>query len=148
MATDAEILITKAAQSAALAGKSNVGHKHVIADVDGMEPWTFYSSPTNFDSLIVPDGGWASGASALGVRAGVTVSLSLLAIGNTSGVSGANRVMTLPSGWRPLVDYYGRTWAGKAARVLTNGRVELYSPTPSADYFSATFVCSPISIPS
>lgn len=128
MATDAEILVTKAALDARLGG---------IPDLTAL---TYRSQNVDLSHLLVPDEGWVPGVSIRVNRNGVMVSLTVRSIIRDTAGAGYSTVFTLPEWARPALPKFLTTWRGVRAQVETGGRVRLSDPGTASDYLSLDFM--------
>lgn len=127
MATDAEILITKAALDARL------------GEMPDLSAFTVNIPRTWVNDRIVPDQGWTGGTARL-TRFGPNVSIVIAGLGRTAAATGWIPLLTLPDGFWPLNDTYVMSDQGSSVRAMTvGGLIEVRNPGTAAQTFTINF---------
>lgn len=112
-------------------------HHATTAALPGTGPYD--SGLRNIDALVATDQGWTAGTAARLERTGTAVDLTVQNLARESAGTGYSTVLTLPAGFRPAVEKYGRTFRGYSFTVQTSGVVRVNGPGTAVDYLSITF---------
>ncbi|GAA1333963.1 hypothetical protein GCM10009592_28820 [Brachybacterium rhamnosum] len=97
------------------------------------------STVRDLTPLIVE--GWTPGT-ATARRSGDVVLIDVQALGRPAAGTGVVQILSLPVGYRPAANVYGRTFRGSLTRCLTGGALSIDAPTSSVDYLHFTFLTS------